>query len=65
MAEDHQLKQIIEHVRFRSLIFARQWFVTGDVVELSPHDRVTDVLENMEGIPHCGELEMIQTKEKS
>jgi 23S rRNA (cytidine2498-2'-O)-methyltransferase len=59
VAEDHQLKQIIEHVRFRSLIFARQWFVTGDVVELSPHDRVTDVLENMEGIPHCGELEIV------
>ncbi len=59
VAEDHQLKQVVEHVRFRNLIFARQWFITGDVVELDPQDRVTGVLENMEGVPHCGELEIV------
>lgn len=60
-AEDHQLKQLIEHVPFRQLIFTRQWFLAGDVVELSGHDRVSEILDNMDGIPHCGEVELIHT----
>ncbi len=59
VAEDVQLKQLIEHVGFRELIFTRQWFISSDVVELPSHDRVTTILENMEGIPHCGEVEII------
>jgi len=60
-AEDHQLKQLVEHVSFRRLIFTRQWFVCGDALELSGTDRVSEILENMDGIPHCGEVEIIHT----
>lgn len=59
IAEDHQLKQLIEHVNFRQLIFARQWFICGDAIELNGQDRVSSILQSLEGTPHCGEVELI------
>lgn len=59
VAEDHQLKQLIEHVRFRNLIFARQWFIAGEEIELDSYDRVSSIHLAMDGIPHCGEVELI------
>ncbi len=59
VAEDHQLKQLVGHVPFRSLIFARQWFICGDVVELTGDDRVATISQNMDGIPHCGEVDIV------
>jgi len=59
IAEDHQLKQLIEHVSFRQLIFARQWFICGDAIELDSQDRVSSILQSLEGTPHCGEVELI------
>lgn len=59
VAEDHQLKQMIEHVTFRALIFTRQWFIAGDMFEITGTDRVAEVSQHLEGIPHCGELEII------
>lgn len=58
-AEDHQLKQLVEHVRFRDLIFARQWFISTDEIELDSKDRVSGILHSMESIPHCGEVEIV------
>jgi 23S rRNA (cytidine2498-2'-O)-methyltransferase len=59
VAEDHQLKQLIEHVRFRQLIFARQWFIAGDEVVLDGYDRVSSIMQALDGTPHCGEVELI------
>ncbi len=59
VAEDHQLKQLVEHVRFRNLIFARQWFICGDVVHLTGEDRVAAISQELDGIPHCGEVEIV------
>ncbi len=59
IAEDHQLKQLIEHVSFRQLIFTRQWFLSGDVIEMDPSDRVGSIMQHLDGIPHCGEVELV------
>ncbi len=61
VAEDHQLKQLVEHVPFRQLIFARQWFICGDVVHLTGEDRVGAISQYMDGIPHCGEVEIVHS----
>ena len=59
VAEEAQLKKLMGDVSFRDLIFARQWFLSGDVIELPSYDRVSAIIENMEGVPQCGELEVV------
>lgn len=59
VADEHLLKQLVCEVPFRQLIFARQWFIAGQVVELDPGDRVGVIAKNLSGIPECGELELI------
>lgn len=61
VADELMLKQLIEQVQFRHLIFARQWFLSGEVIELSSSDRVGDFARNLDGIPVCGEVELIHT----
>ena len=59
VAEEQQLKKLMGDVSFRDLIFARQWFLSGDVIELPSFDRVSAIIANMEGVPQCGELEIV------
>jgi len=49
--------QLIESLRFRRLIFARQWFACGPALEgLDPRDRLTPVAERAADLPECAEL---------
>ncbi|GGB90052.1 ribosomal RNA large subunit methyltransferase M [Marinobacterium zhoushanense] len=49
--------QLIETVRFRRLIFTRQWFACGAMLEgLDPRDRLTPVAERAAELPKCTEL---------
>ncbi|EAT13704.1 23S rRNA (cytidine(2498)-2'-O)-methyltransferase RlmM [Bermanella marisrubri] len=61
IAEDDVLKTLIEHVSFKRFIFSRQWFVAGEEIALQGHDRVASLLEHSQGLPECGELELIHT----
>ena len=59
VADEEQLKKLMSAISFRDLIFARQWFLSGDAIALPSFDRVSAIVEKMEGVPHCGELEVI------
>lgn len=59
VAEDHLLKQLVNDYPFRQLIFARQWFFSTEVIELDNADRVSGILQNLDGLPDCGEVELI------
>lgn len=59
IADDLMLKQLIADFPFRQLIFIRQWFLSSDVVELDGSDRVSGILRNLDGLPECGEVELI------
>jgi 23S rRNA (cytidine2498-2'-O)-methyltransferase len=61
VAEEAQLKKLMGEVSFRDLIFARQWFLSGEVIELPSFDRVSALIEGMGDIPHCGEVEIVHS----
>lgn len=49
--------QLVESIRFRSLVFARQWFACGEqLTDLDPKDRLTPVAERAARLPECAEL---------
>lgn len=53
--------RLIKEIRFRKLIFVRQWFVSGPpLTELPVADRVTPLLAAAEKLPHTREL-MVET----
>ncbi|WP_396586865.1 23S rRNA (cytidine(2498)-2'-O)-methyltransferase RlmM [Bermanella sp. R86510] len=59
VADDSMLKQVIENIPFEQLIFTRQWFIAGDEIALDGQDRVSNLTQNMQGVPECGQLEII------
>ena len=59
VADEAQLKRLMGKVSFGDLIFVRQWFLSGDVIDIPSFDRVSAIIENMDSIPQCGELEII------
>ncbi len=59
IADDLMLKQMIQDYPFKRLIFARQWFISTDIIELDDADRVSGVMDNLDGIPLCGEVELV------
>ena len=49
--------QVILHLSFRDLVFARQWFLTAEPLRnLPPRDRVTPLLERAKILPACRSL---------
>jgi len=48
---------LMQQIRFRSLIFARQWIACADAVtDVSTKDRVTPLIALAKGLPQCAEL---------
>lgn len=49
--------ELMQKIRFRSLIFARQWIACADVLsDVSTKDRVTPLLAVARDMPQCSEL---------
>lgn len=67
-AEDAE--KIISELPFSSLIFARQWFVVGELLQhLPPEDRITPIVGMLQGVVEKGAIcawkWRIRTKAKS
>ncbi len=49
--------KLIRELPFSSLIFARQWFVVGELLQhLPPEDRITPIVGMLQGVVEGGEL---------
>ncbi|WP_432698635.1 23S rRNA (cytidine(2498)-2'-O)-methyltransferase RlmM [Marinobacterium sp. YM272] len=50
-------KQLVSEIRFRELIFTRQWFACmPGLQDLSPKDRITPLTEQIAELPMCAEI---------
>ncbi|MFW1676259.1 23S rRNA (cytidine(2498)-2'-O)-methyltransferase RlmM [Pontibacter sp. JAM-7] len=56
LPEPGAAEKLIEALAFRSLIFIRQWAVSGPCLELDPADRIAQLLPLLETCPVCTEL---------
>lgn len=55
--EPDAARQLVEEIRFRNLIFVRQWFAGGPALtDLPVTDRVTPLLAAAKALPACREL---------
>lgn len=48
--------ELMKQIRFRSLIFIRQWMACGDKLELSPDDRIGQIEALIQEYPLCNEV---------
>ncbi|WP_207063904.1 23S rRNA (cytidine(2498)-2'-O)-methyltransferase RlmM [Motiliproteus sp. SC1-56] len=50
-------RRLQAEIRFRDLVFARQWIAAGPLIEgLPTSDRIEPLLAAAQGLPQCGEL---------
>lgn len=56
VTQQGEAERAVAEIPFGQLIFIRQWMVCGERLVLPRHDRITTLLENLEGAEPCADL---------